>query len=90
MAAEKYPPCFKCDCSGDDCRRPGETVPYEWPELIGVEIMKAKVTIENTNPNVTAVPMADCECIHTSQLCCNRVWLCPDKKGLVRLKPIVG
>ncbi|PHT57913.1 hypothetical protein CQW23_00276 [Capsicum baccatum] len=58
MVALKYPPCqLGCDCVGNACKLPGDPTPYEWPELIGVEIMKAKVTVETTNPNVTGVPL---------------------------------
>ncbi|CAN4077849.1 unnamed protein product [Withania somnifera] len=75
-----YPPCLNCDCTGNRCKKPGDKVPYEWPELVGIEIMKAKVIIESSNPN----------CIHITNVCCNRVWLCPDEKGFVKDTPIVG
>uniref|UniRef100_A0A3Q7HVK4 Serine protease inhibitor, potato inhibitor I-type family protein n=1 Tax=Solanum lycopersicum TaxID=4081 RepID=A0A3Q7HVK4_SOLLC len=84
-----YPPCDDCGCSGNGCKLPGDPTPYEWPELMGVEIMKAKAAVESSNPNVTAVPL-DSDCIHIFNLCCNRVWLCPDEKGLIREKPVVG
>ncbi|CAN4127482.1 unnamed protein product [Withania somnifera] len=29
-------------------------------------------------------------CIRIPDVCCNRVWLCPDEKGLVQVKPVVG
>ncbi|KAK4728632.1 hypothetical protein R3W88_021620 [Solanum pinnatisectum] len=90
MAAIKYPPCDQgCDCTGNGCKQPGDPTPYEWPELIGVEIMQAKAIVENTNHNVTGVPL-DSDCVRIHNLCCNRVWLCPDEKGLIREKPIVG
>ncbi|MCD7452116.1 hypothetical protein HAX54_015033 [Datura stramonium] len=51
----KYPPCEQgCDCTGNSCKVPGDPTPYEWPELIGVEIMKAKATVERTNPTALA------------------------------------
>ncbi|KAF3666883.1 hypothetical protein FXO37_10314 [Capsicum annuum] len=90
MVALKYPPCeLGCDCVGNVCKLAGDTIPYEWPELIGVEIMKAKVTVETTNPNVTGVPL-DSKCIRIENICCNRVWLCPDDNGLIKEKPVVG
>ncbi|KAM3343797.1 hypothetical protein P3S68_025887 [Capsicum galapagoense] len=90
MVALKYPPCqLGCDCVGNACKLPGDPTPYEWPELIGVEIMKAKVTVETTNPNVTGVPL-DSKCIRIENICCNRVWLCPDEKGRIKEKPVVG
>lgn len=48
-----YPPCLNCGCTGNSCKQPGDTIPYEWPELIGVEILKAKAIVERTNPFVT-------------------------------------
>ncbi|KAM3321905.1 hypothetical protein P3S67_003056 [Capsicum chacoense] len=92
MVASKhpYPPCLDCTCTGNYCKQPGETVPYEWSELIGTEIHKAKVIVERTNPNVTAVVLLEVSCIHIFDVCCNRVWLCPDGDGRVRIKPIVG
>lgn len=90
VAGLKYPPCqLGCDCVGNACREPGDTTIYEWPELIGVEILKAKATVEHTNPNVTGVPL-DSACIRIHNICCNRVWLCPDDKGLIKEKPVVG
>ncbi|OIT06534.1 hypothetical protein A4A49_61514, partial [Nicotiana attenuata] len=85
----KYLPCFYCDCTGNRCKKSGETIPYEWPDLLGVEIMRAKATVESTNSNVTAVPL-DYRCLHIWNTCCNRVWLCPDAKGRVREIPMVG
>ncbi|KAF3639420.1 hypothetical protein FXO38_22676 [Capsicum annuum] len=66
MVASKhpYPPCLDCTCTGNYCKQPGETVPYEWSELIGTEIHKAKVIVERTNPNVTAVVLLEVSCIH--------------------------
>uniref|UniRef100_M1CK84 Serine protease inhibitor, potato inhibitor I-type family protein n=1 Tax=Solanum tuberosum TaxID=4113 RepID=M1CK84_SOLTU len=90
MVDAKYPPCENCLCTGNTCKSPGETTPYEWPELIGVEIMKAKTIVERSNPNVTGVPL-DSGCMTlVDPVCCNRVWLCPDKKGLIKVKPVVG
>ncbi|OIS99575.1 hypothetical protein A4A49_62714 [Nicotiana attenuata] len=85
-----YPPCLNCGCTGNSCKQPGDTIPYEWPELLGVEILKAKAIVERTNPFVTGVPLADRHCFRTTDICCNRVWLCPDANGLIREKPYVG
>ncbi|PHU28291.1 hypothetical protein BC332_00384 [Capsicum chinense] len=64
---------------------------YEWPELIGVEIMKAKVVVERVNPAITGVPLKDKGYFASPDpSCCNRVLLCPDGNGLIRVKPVVG
>ncbi|KAM3343798.1 hypothetical protein P3S68_025888 [Capsicum galapagoense] len=85
-----YPPCLACDCTGNFCKKTGEKIQYKWPELVGVEIKKAKATIERTNPNVTVVRLIDSDCIRIPDVCCNRVWLCPDEKDLVQTIPVVG
>ncbi|OIT33704.1 hypothetical protein A4A49_58096, partial [Nicotiana attenuata] len=85
----KYPPCYYCNCTGNRCKKPGEIIPYESPNLLRAKIMKAMATVESTNPNVTVIPL-DYHCLHIANTCCNRVWLCPDAKGRVREILMVG
>ncbi|KAK4339193.1 hypothetical protein RND71_040655 [Anisodus tanguticus] len=84
-----YPPCQRGSCVGNQCKLPGDPYQYEWPELIGVEIIKAKATVERTNPYVTGVVQTT-QCIVMGDNCVNRVWLCPDGQGNVRVTPKVG
>ncbi|KAF3641097.1 hypothetical protein FXO38_13786 [Capsicum annuum] len=91
MADAKYPPCDICDWFCNACKLPGDSAQYEWLELIGVEIMKAKAIVERTNLAVTGVPFKDKGCFASPDpSCCNRVFLCPDANGLIREKPEVG
>ncbi|KAH0666829.1 hypothetical protein KY290_028995 [Solanum tuberosum] len=90
MAAAKYPPCDVCWCRGNACRQPGDSTPFEWPELVGVKTMKAKAIVERSNPKVVGLPV-DGGCSTTlDPFCCNRVWLCSDKNGLINVTPVVG
>ncbi|KAK4708012.1 hypothetical protein R3W88_028937 [Solanum pinnatisectum] len=77
-----YPPC----ASGGGCDGPN----CEWPELVGVEVKRAKSIIEQANPYVTGVILPDSGCIHYMDVCMNRVWICPDKHGRVATVPKVG
>ncbi|KAF3641096.1 hypothetical protein FXO38_13785 [Capsicum annuum] len=91
MTDAKYPPCDICDCFGNACKLPGDSAQYEWPELIGVEIMKAKVVVERVNPAITGVPLKDKGYFASvDPSYCNRVLLCSDGNGLIRVKPVVG
>ncbi|KAM3200916.1 hypothetical protein P3L10_033279 [Capsicum annuum] len=84
-----YPPCETCSCTGNECQLPGDPYPYEWPDLVGVEIMQAKYIIERTNLRVTCVVL-DSQCARMSDVCCNRVLLCPDENDCVKYPPKVG
>ncbi|OIT28634.1 hypothetical protein A4A49_39563 [Nicotiana attenuata] len=88
-AMKKYPPCISCGCTGNNCKIPGDPTRYEWPELVELDILPAKATIERTNPNV-AVIVLDAHCAHLTDFCCSPVWLCPDASGIVREIPMVG
>ncbi|OIS99536.1 hypothetical protein A4A49_27061 [Nicotiana attenuata] len=85
----KYPPCISCGCTGNTCKAPGDPFRYEWPELVGLDIVSAKATIERTNPSVIVIVL-DAHCGQTMDVCCNRVFLCPDASGRVRLTPMLG
>lgn len=50
-----YPPCDICSCTGNACQLPGDPYPYEWPELVGTEIIHAKYIVEHTNLRVTGI-----------------------------------
>lgn len=84
-----YPPCDICSCTGNACQLPGDPYPYEWPELVGTEIIHAKYIVEHTNLRVTGIVL-NSQCVKLSDTCCNRVWLCPDEHGFVKYLPKVG
>ncbi|KAH0711595.1 hypothetical protein KY289_007554 [Solanum tuberosum] len=77
-----YPPCESGGvCVGSTCK---------WPELVGVEVKRAKSIIEQANPSVTGIILPDSGCIRIMDVCSNRVWICPDKHGRVATVPVVG
>ncbi|KAG5574952.1 hypothetical protein H5410_055086 [Solanum commersonii] len=43
---------------------------------VGADIFMAKVVIEEVNPDVTVI-MLDDKCHTSSDICCNRIYICP-------------
>ncbi|OIT23136.1 hypothetical protein A4A49_64800, partial [Nicotiana attenuata] len=84
------PPCFSCGCTSDKGKVLGDPTRYEWPKLIGIDIVPAKSTIERTNPNVAIIIVLDAHCAHITDFCCDRMFLCSNASGHVRMTPIVG
>lgn len=82
-----FPPCE----SLETCCQPNEVcMRQEWPELLGVAEKEACLAIEKSNTKVRAVPLLLNE-IHTTDFCCNRVWVFVDKHGGVVIQaPMVG
>ncbi|KAJ0978347.1 hypothetical protein J5N97_013821 [Dioscorea zingiberensis] len=66
----------------------------EWPELLGVDALEAKATIEKTNKLVEVIlmPCYSLDASATMNCCCNRVllWVTDMKNGKVCKVPVVG
>lgn len=66
----------------------------EWPELLGVDALEAKATIERTNKwvEVILMPCYSLDASATMNCCCNRVFLFVTdlKNGKVCKVPVVG
>ncbi|KAG5613286.1 hypothetical protein H5410_024567 [Solanum commersonii] len=85
-----YPPCQSCTCTGNQCKHFGFSNQCEWPELVGVDVVKAQTIIESTNPDVTVVVLNKGGCLAPTDLCCNRVSICPDEQDHVKDMPKIG
>ncbi|EPS63527.1 hypothetical protein M569_11259, partial [Genlisea aurea] len=62
---------------------------HEWPELVGVDVEVAVLTILTDNPTVNVVLVPENSLV-TFDLCCNRVWLYYDSQNRVSAVPLVG
>ncbi|GAA0174319.1 hypothetical protein LIER_41697 [Lithospermum erythrorhizon] len=60
-----------------------------WPELMGIDGVKAGTTIEKENKNVTAVIVIEGTPV-PSDFRCDRVWVWVNKQWLVSIVPILG